>query len=217
MQRAKELLPLDYENISSDAQVPEKYRNEGANYSQYNVVFGSNFRSRMSARIALAFRAKAALLAASPAFAEGSNGSWADAADYNGELLDMIGGASGLATQGNTWYKNADEINNLTGGSNPPEMIWRNGKDATAYALEQAQFPPSLYGSGQINPTQNLVDAFPMANGYPITDAPEYDEQNPYANRDPRLALYIVVNGTEMGTDKRLLILVPTIHLTMTV
>jgi hypothetical protein len=113
----------------------------------------------MSARIALAFRAKAALLAASPAFAEGSNGSWADAADYNGELLDMIGGASGLATQGNTWYKNADEINNLTGGSNPPEMIWRNGKDATAYALEQAQFPPSLYGSGQINPTQNLVDA----------------------------------------------------------
>lgn len=77
----------------------------------------------MSARIALAFRAKAALLAASPAFAEGSNGSWADAADYNGELLDMIGGASGLATQGNTWYKNADEINNLTGGSNPPEMI----------------------------------------------------------------------------------------------
>ena len=97
------MLPLDYENISSDAQVPEKYRNEGANYSQYNVVFGSNFRSRMSARIALAFRAKAALLAASPAFAEGSNGSWADAADYNGELLDMIGGASGLATQGNTW------------------------------------------------------------------------------------------------------------------
>lgn len=205
VQRAKELLPLDYENISSDAQVPEKYRNEGANYSQYNVVFGSNFRSRMSARIALAFRAKAALLAASPAFAEGSNGSWADAADYNGELLDMIGGASGLATQGNTWYKNADEINNLTGGSNPPEMIWRNGKDATAYALEQAQFPPSLYGSGQINPTQNLVDAFPMANGYPITDAPEYDEQNPYANRDPRLALYIVVNGTEMGTDKKII------------
>ena len=41
-----------------------------------------------------------------------------------------------------------------------------------------------------------------MANGYPI-DSPEagYDDQNPYANRDPRLALYIVVNGTVMGTD----------------
>ena len=191
VQRAEELLPLDYENISSDAEVPEVYRSEGA-----------NFRSRMSGRIALAFRAKAALLAASPAFAEGSKGTWAEAADYNGEILDLIGGVAGLAAQGNTWYKNADEINSLTGGSNPQEMLWRNGKDATAYSLEQAQFPPSLYGSGQINPTQNLVDAFPMANGYPI-DSPEagYDDQNPYANRDPRLALYIVVNGTVMGTD----------------
>lgn len=202
VQRAEELLPLDYENISSDAEVPEVYRSEGANFSQYNIVFGNNFRSRMSGRIALAFRAKAALLAASPAFAEGSKGTWAEAADYNGEILDLIGGVAGLAAQGNTWYKNADEINSLTGGSNPQEMLWRNGKDATAYSLEQAQFPPSLYGSGQINPTQNLVDAFPMANGYPI-DSPEagYDDQNPYANRDPRLALYIVVNGTVMGTD----------------
>ena len=202
VQRAEELLPLDYENISSDAEVPEVYRSEGANFSQYNIVFGNNFRSRMSGRIALAFCAKAALLAASPAFAEGSKGTWAEAADYNGEILDLIGGVAGLAAQGNTWYKNADEINSLTGGSNPPEMLWRNGKDATAYSLEQAQFPPSLYGSGQINPTQNLVDAFPMANGYPI-DSPEagYDDQNPYANRDPRLALYIVVNGTVMGTD----------------
>lgn len=201
VQRAEELLPLDYENISSDAEVPEVYRSEGANFSQYNIVFGNNFRSRMSGRIALAFRAKAALLAASPAFAEGSKGTWAEAADYNGEILDLIG-VAGLAAQGNTWYKNADEINSLTGGSNPQEMLWRNGKDATAYSLEQAQFPPSLYGSGQINPTQNLVDAFPMANGYPI-DSPEagYDDQNPYANRDPRLALYIVVNGTVMGTD----------------
>lgn len=202
---AEELLPLDYENISSDEQVPAKYRTEGVNFSQYNIVFGDNFRSRMSGRIALAFRAKAALLAASPAFAAGSTTSWAEAADYNGEMLDLIGGVSGLAAQGHTWYKNADEINNLTGGSNPPEMVWRNGKDATAYSLEQAQFPPSLFGSGQINPTQNLVDAFPMANGYPITAAESgYDDQNPYANRDPRFGLYIVVNGSIMGsTDSK--------------
>lgn len=89
-------------------------------------------------------------------------------------------------------------------------------KDATAYSLEQAQFPPSLYGSGQINPTQNLVDAFPMANGYPISDAASgYDSQNPYTNRDPRLNLYIVVNGTTMGTDGKQLIRVLIIHLIM--
>lgn len=201
---AEELLPLDYENISSDEQVPTKYRTEGANFSQYNIVFGDNFRSRMSGRIALAFRAKTALLAASQAFAEGSSATWSEAADYNGEILDLIGGVSGLAAQGHTWYKNAAEINNLTGGSNPPEMIWRNGKDATAYSLEQAQFPPSLYGSGQVNPTQNLVDAFPMANGYPISSSESgYNSQDPYANRDPRLSLYIVVNGTVMGNDSK--------------
>ncbi|WP_287641454.1 RagB/SusD family nutrient uptake outer membrane protein [Bacteroides sp.] len=201
---AEELLPLDYENISSDEQVPTKYRTEGANFSQYNIVFGDNFRSRMSGRIALAFRAKTALLAASQAFAEGSSATWSEAADYNGEILDLIGGVSGLAAQGHTWYKNAAEINDLTGGSNPPEMIWRNGKDATAYSLEQAQFPPSLFGSGQVNPTQNLVDAFPMANGYPISSSESgYNSQDPYANRDPRLSLYIVVNGTVMGNDSK--------------
>lgn len=201
---AEELLPLDYENISSDEQVPTKYRTEGANFSQYNIVFGDNFRSRMSGRIALAFHAKTALLAASPAFAEGSSATWSEAADYNGEILDLIGGVSGLAAQGHTWYKNAAEINDLTGGSNPPEMIWRNGKDATAYSLEQAQFPPSLFGSGQVNPTQNLVDAFPMANGYPISSSESgYNSQDPYANRDPRLSLYIVVNGTVMGNDSK--------------
>ena len=82
-------------------------------------MFGNNFRSRMSGRI-VGFSLKAALLAASPAFAEGSKGTWAEAADYNGEILDLIGGAAGLAAQGNTWYKNADEINSLTGVSNPP-------------------------------------------------------------------------------------------------
>ena len=48
---------------------------------------------------------------------------------------------------------------------------------------------PSLYGKGRVNPTQNLVDAFPMANGYPINDVHSaYDPANPYANRDPRLS-----------------------------
>ena len=180
VQMATDLLPLDYENIASDAQVPEKYRLKGTSVSQYNLVFGEIFRMRMSARIAMAFRAKAALLGASPAFADGTTVTWKEAADYNGELLDLIGGVSGLASNGNTWYKNADEIANLGAGANPNEMLWRNSKDATAYELEQAQFPPSLYGSGQINPTQNLVNAFPMANGYPITmDEANYNENNP--------------------------------------
>ncbi|HCC51702.1 MAG TPA: RagB/SusD family nutrient uptake outer membrane protein, partial [Porphyromonadaceae bacterium] len=92
VQMTANLLPLDYENIASDNQIPEKYRSTGINVSQYNMVFGENFRTRMSSRIAMAFRAKAALLGASPAFAQGTTVTWADAANYNGELLDLIGG-----------------------------------------------------------------------------------------------------------------------------
>ena len=54
--------------------------------------------------------------------------------------------------------------------------------------LEQVWDPPSRSGSGGAFPYQELVDAFPMANGLPITDPNSgYDPNNPYANRDPRL------------------------------
>ena len=50
---------------------------------------------------------------------------------------------------------------------------------------------------GRVNPTQNLVDAFPMANGYPITDKVngKYDPFKPYDGRDRRLKEYIICNG----------------------
>lgn len=199
---ALEILPLDYEDIASESEMPQYYRDLGADYTQFNRVFGSMFRTRMSGRIAMAFRAKAALLAASPAFSDGSSYDWEDAANENGELLRMIGGVAGLSPTGNTWYKNGDEIDALGAGENPQEMLWRNGKITNNYDLEVAQFPPSLLGGGQINPTQNLVDAFPMANGYPIDDSNSgYNDQDPYTNRDPRLALYIVTNGSAVGTS----------------
>lgn len=202
VETALSLLPLDYEDITSESEIPERYKAMGVNVSEYNRVFGKQFRTRMSGRISMAFRAKAALLAASPAFAQGTTVTWEDAAIYNGELLDMIGGISGLDPKGNTWYKNKDEIDNLGAGENPKEMLWRNGKSTSDYGLEQNQFPPSLYGRGQVNPTQNLVDAFPMANGYPITmNESNYNANNPYVNRDPRLNLYIVVNGSTMGQN----------------
>ncbi|WP_344397542.1 RagB/SusD family nutrient uptake outer membrane protein, partial [Streptomyces asiaticus] len=49
---------------------------------------------------------------------------------------------------------------------------------------------------GLTSPSQNLVDAFPTITGLDITNAQSgYDPQNPYANRDPRLALTVFFNG----------------------
>ncbi len=50
---------------------------------------------------------------------------------------------------------------------------------------------------GLTSPTQEFVNAFPMLTGLPITAMGSgYDPQNPYANRDPRLAASVFVNGT---------------------
>jgi hypothetical protein len=200
LDQAESYLPLDYEDVGDEGGIPTKYAGKTI-VSEYNRVFGGYFRMRLSARIVKGIRAKVALLAASPAFNRGTSVSWAEAADAAGEVLDLIGGVSGMASNGGYWYSrnNSGEIDNIASGNNPAEILWRTNVDASN-ELESDNYPPSLYGDGRINPTQNLVDAYPMANGYPIADAnSNYDPNNPYANRDPRLNLYIVVNGSQMG------------------
>jgi hypothetical protein len=54
--------------------------------------------------------------------------------------------------------------------------------------LENAYDPPSRGGKGGGFPYQELVDAFPMADGKGIHDpGSTYDANNPYVGRDPRL------------------------------
>jgi hypothetical protein len=76
-----------------------------------------------------------------------------------------------------------------------PEILWREDRHKNV-DQEKENFPPSLYGNGRVNPSQNFVDAFPMRSGLPITDVNSgYDAQNPYANRDPRLGETVIYNG----------------------
>lgn len=203
LNKAIELLPVDYENIKSDAEVPAKYKEIGAKMGNYNLVFGTYQRGRITARIAEAIKAQVALLAASPAYREGSGVTSETAASYAATVLNRIGGVSGLDPTGNTWYMNTSDLDNLGSGEVPAEILWRgnksNGTEDWDIGIKQEKdnFPPTLYGSGRINPTQNLVDAFPMANGYPVADKANsgYSENAPYENRDPRLAKYILFNG----------------------
>ena len=65
--------------------------------------------------------------------------------------------------------------------------------------IEGSDFPPSYGGKGRTNPSQNLVDAFPMANGYPIGHGSStYDAANPYAGRDPRLNMTILYDNAPL-------------------
>ena len=218
IEKADKLLPMDYEPVTSDDKVPAKYDDilnvpevasvKDGKMGIYNKVMGENARQLINGLILRAIKARTLLLAASPAFQDPAqnNVTWAQAADAAAEVVDYVGGPSGLPSTGLTYYDNDAEMKALQTGSNPPEIIWRSTKNAEEIDDEKNNFPPSLYGNGRTNPTQNLVDAFPDAKGYPITDArSEYDKSNPYANRDPRLAKYIIYNGATAGVDNKVI------------
>ena len=80
---------------------------------------------------------------------------------------------------------------------NDPEVIWTSTWNNNSY--ETLFFPLGFGGSAYCVPTQELVDAFGMANGYPISDSRSgYDPSNPYAGRDPRFYSIINTNGSKV-------------------
>ena len=187
-------LPVDYVDIANADEIPAKYKALGANYSNFNLVFGNKANGLMSGKVAEAIKAQIALLAASPAFRDQSGVTSAEAATLCANVLKRIGGMEGFDPTGNIWYKNTQKLD--PSASEMPEILWREDRRKNA-EQERDHFPPTLYGSGRVNPSQNFVDAFPMRSGRPITDPNSgYDPRNPYANRDPRLSDDVIFNGT---------------------
>ena len=200
LEKAEELLPWEYNDVN---EVPADFQSITQDKGKYNTVMGEKSRQLFNGLIARAYRVRTALLAASPAFQDASNpASWADAANAAAAVLNYNGGLGGLDDKGVEYYSK-EVVENLQKGINPKEIIWRENvsNSEAANSQEANNFPPSLNGSGNMNPSQNLVDACPMANGYPISDIvnSNYDKNNPYNGRDPRLAKYIIYNGSIAG------------------
>lgn len=210
LDQADERLPMEYNNIKLESEIPARFLSVTKDPDLYNRAMGNNARQLANGLITKAIRSKVMLLAASPAFQDASNTTtWADAANAAAEVLDYVGGVSGLASNGHTYYTNTNEIDGLSEGSNPKEIIWRGNLSTGNSTQEEQNFPPSLFGKGFMNPTQNLVDAFPMANGYPIQYADNnksnYNAADPYANRDPRLSHYVLYNGSKAGVSDQVI------------
>ncbi|MFO7756764.1 MAG: RagB/SusD family nutrient uptake outer membrane protein [Bacteroidales bacterium] len=141
-------------------------------------------RGRASGLAAMALKARVYLYAASPAYGPSSPELWERAADAAYEAIDASGGLSDLEPY--------DDFNDFSSY----DYIWIQ-PPFTSNNWENTHYPPSLYGNGQANPSQNLVDAFPAADGYPIDESTAYDEDVPYSNRDPRFGRFIFHNGTK--------------------
>lgn len=197
---ALKYVPAQYGDVSADA-VPAKYKAMGATDAEYNRAFGTLQRGKIDGNIIAAIKAQVALFAASPAYASGGAMTYAQAAKYAADYLMLRGGLSAMDPSGWKWYNDKDYIKNFKfTDPDRDEIVWR-GNVGDSHSMEEDNYPPSVDGNGRINPSQNLVDAFPAANGYPITDAASgYDAANPYENRDPRLRAYILINGETIGS-----------------
>ncbi len=172
------------------AYLPDNY--EDAGDSEYNQALGGRWTNRMTADAVRALKSRVLLYAASPAYNPGGDlNLWVEAAMSSGSFISSNGGLSVLSPTGLKFW---NFLNNTD-----PEVIWSR---AVKMGLEREmnQFPPSLFGKGKLNPTQDLVEAFPMINGYPIKHSSSgYDSDNPYINRDKRLEEYILFNGNNLG------------------
>ncbi|MFV9551417.1 RagB/SusD family nutrient uptake outer membrane protein [Algibacter sp. PT7-4] len=181
------LLPTDYSNSVSD--IDDWYADFDPD--KYKVVNGTQYDLRISGRIVKALKARLALFAASPSFLN-DGGYYTIAAENASNILNTIGGISGLVPEGLEFYISDND-------KDSGEMVWRGSLGGSNSAIEERMFPPSVNGRGEINPTENFVEAFPMQSGLPATEANGYDPQNPYDNRDPRLEKYVVLNGSSFS------------------
>ena len=203
---ALQYVPTEYGDIIGA--VPAKYAQIGGTDTEYNRAFGDLQRGKIDGKMIAAFKAQVALFAASPAFSSASGMSWEEAARYAALSLKNARGTGlgGMDPEGWHWFDNTKKWIDNYGFTDPDpdEICWR-GVVGDNSSYEENNYPPSLYGNGRINPSQNLVDAFPMANGYPIDDARSgYDPKDPYSisnteKRDPRMDSYIIYNLVRFG------------------
>lgn len=172
----KDSIIADYANLPADVALPAESPETG----------------RVNRLTVLALKARAALYAASPLFnPTGDKELWHRAALANKELLDAADSAKMklIDDYAKLWTKN-----NYKDATS--EIIFGRRADRESSSMETSNFPAGLENcKGGNCPTQNLVDAYEMVDGKPWDQSAFYDPANPCANRDPRLAATIAVNG----------------------
>lgn len=153
---------------------------------------------------ALAMKGRALLYAASPLSNVNNDRSrWELAAAANAAALDAA------LTNGYELLTMDRYTDNFYGVSYSNEQLWAYTSGGTTYyANERMQafiaypFSQNAFNSAQC-PTQNFVDRYETADGYPLNteeqrlvaaNAGSYNEQDPYSNRDPRMDVTIIYN-----------------------
>ena len=143
---------------------------------------------------AMALRARAALYWASPLFNPTNDKSrWLKAAQLSNAVI------AEARQEGMTLLPDYSKLFNKDSYKDGIKEIIFSRRVAASNAFEKYNYPIGMENAGGGNcPTQNLVDAYEMTNGKAINEAGSgYDPQDPYKNRDARLAMTVAVNGEQ--------------------
>ena len=143
---------------------------------------------------AMALRARAALYWASPLFnPKGDKSRWLKAAQLSNAVI------AEARQEGMGLLPDYSKLFNKDSYKDGIKEIIFSRRVAASNAFEKYNYPIGMENAGGGNcPTQNLVDAYEMTNGKAIDEAGSgYDPQDPYKNRDARLAMTVAVNGEQ--------------------
>jgi hypothetical protein len=159
-------------------------------------TYTGNDVGRVTHSAALAFRGRVLLYKASPQFnPRGDISLWTDAYNANKTALAYLQTqgyglyTTGADAYGGLWFDELNKEDILVTRHHNPEN--QDQHDAGVRPLSE-----SYNWAGMSQPTQEMVEAFPMANGLPITDpASGYDFNNYWVGRDPRFYSTVVYNG----------------------
>jgi hypothetical protein len=160
--------------------------------SSFNDAAGARNTNRINGHVARLIKTKTLLYAASPAYSDGTF-TYQMAANAAAALMNENSGLSDVASGDTKFYANADVVGNLNAD---PEVIWYSYRRNSRTDWEETNYSPSQYGEGLTNPSQNLVNAFPMEDGTPTLSS-KINSSDPYSGRDPRLDMFVLYNGAQ--------------------
>lgn len=162
------------------------------------TVLGSRNWGRIDGISTVALKALVCLTWASPRFnPAGDVSRWDDAARFAKEVLDFKTNVDGSKAGG---FNRGNAVNWFD--PNSPEIVFGSRYNSGSETMEKMFYPGGFQGDGTMGATQDFVDAFGMADGYPLGKSPNYayDDQDPYVNRDPRFYANIFYNNRTITT-----------------
>ena len=154
---------------------------------------GARYWGRFDGITTRGIKALVYLTWASPRFNPGNDQTrWDMAAKYAKEVMDFKS-TTDAVSKGFAKNKAVNWFDPNFGG-----IVFSSRYQNANDAMERMFYPGGFQGTGSVGATQELVDAFPMKNGYPITHPKSgYDPTKPYDNRDPRFYSTIFHNNAK--------------------